>query len=520
VNDTAAELARVEAIIDTSGVAGRIEALLPIGVRPRQLTARTLLTGMVLTMLAGHDALLTNVLATLTGLPQADQHRLAVITQWEHGPHRLSYRQLEYTWRQIVCALSKEKPDGAPSEQLSGVLDALLEASVQVLGQPASTSYAVDWTDLEAWARPPPKPANDSRHQQPEQGEQPHAGRAGRAGTDPDAAFGHRNTNHPAKNKMFYGYYLQAVTTVNDERGEQVPELVRRMQIASCAQDPPALLTPVIERMSASGVNVGDLLADSGYSYRVAETWALPLRALGIALIQDLNPNDRGPKGTHMGAVCCNGNLYCPATPTSLLQLAPLHPGATSEQTQTHDRQCQELAAYKLTPISGYDHDGYRRVACPATSDKLRCPLRPESMTLAHDRPTILQPPAPPPVCCAQQTITVPPAVNAKTAQKHDYPSPQHRASYKRRTAAERTNATISDRATNDLGRGWCRLTGLAPIALFTATTLTARNIRTADSFHARQAANQRRAAHSLEPKARARRRTTTHDLLNAAAPP
>jgi hypothetical protein len=32
-------------VIDASGVAPRIEALLPIGVRPRQLRVRTLLTG-------------------------------------------------------------------------------------------------------------------------------------------------------------------------------------------------------------------------------------------------------------------------------------------------------------------------------------------------------------------------------------------------------------------------------------------------------------------------------------------
>jgi hypothetical protein len=36
-------LAVAEAAIDASGVAPRIEAMLPIGVRPRQLTVRTLL---------------------------------------------------------------------------------------------------------------------------------------------------------------------------------------------------------------------------------------------------------------------------------------------------------------------------------------------------------------------------------------------------------------------------------------------------------------------------------------------
>ena len=41
-------LTAFEEIIDASGVAPRIEAALPIGVRPRQLTVRALLAGMCL----------------------------------------------------------------------------------------------------------------------------------------------------------------------------------------------------------------------------------------------------------------------------------------------------------------------------------------------------------------------------------------------------------------------------------------------------------------------------------------
>jgi len=278
---------------------------------------------------------------------------------------------------------------------------------------------------------------------------------------------------------------------------------------------------PVIQRMAASGTRIGDLLADSGYAYRIAERWALPIRALGAQLIQDLHPNDRGPHGTHHGAIASNGNLYCPATPKPLLDLAPLHPAASAEQTATHDRHCAELARYKLSPITGYDPDGYRRVICPAAQQKLRCPHKPDSITLAHDHPTILAPPQHPPVCRQQQTITVPPTVNAKTAQKHDYPSREHRRSYNRRTAAERTFSTTNDRATNDLSRGWCRLFGLTPIALFIATALTARNLRIADAYNARQTENQRRAANGLPPKRRKRRRQTLDNLAATAnAPP
>jgi hypothetical protein len=40
-------------------------------------------------------------------------------------------------------------------------------------------------------------------------------------------------------------------------------------------------------------------------------------------------------------------------------------------------------------------------------------------MTLDRARPEILTPPEHPQACCARQTLTVPPEVNAKTAQKH-----------------------------------------------------------------------------------------------------
>ena len=534
------QLPRVEQIIDASGIAERIELMLPAGVRPRQLKVRTLLIAMTLAMLEGRQALLRGVHRVLLALPEADQRRLGVIAQWKHGEHTLTYRQLEYTYRLLAKKLAKQTLDGSPSQALSAVLDRLLEASVTVLGEPGSSSYAVDWTDHETWSRPPPKQAverephteqaaadhgqplaSDTNAQPastPDAQQQPHQPPKRR---DREAAWGHRNTNHPARNEMFFGYYLQALTAVRDEHGPQVPELIRRMHLASCEHDPPAQLVPVIERMHNSAIQISDLLADSGYAYRLAEHWALPLRRLGIELIQELHPNDRGPHGTHQGAIIANGNLYCPTTPKPLLELSPLPRAASAEQTDAHDARCHELARYKLSPITGYDPDGYRRVICPAAQRKLRCPHRPQSMTLPHDHPTILHPPEHPPACCQQQTITVPPQVNAKTAQKHDYPSPQHRRSYNRRTAAERTFATLTDRSTNDLSRGWCRLTGLTPIALFTATALIARNIRIADAYNARQAENQRRAANGLPPKQRKRRRQTLDDLLATAnAPP
>jgi hypothetical protein len=457
---------------------------------------------MLLAAADARPAHLSRVHRALTALPADAQRRLGVIAEWTTGPHALSYRQTERTFALVVRALSKDEPDGRPSELLAEVVDALVEASVQVAGKPCSSSYAVDWTDLETWSRPPPK-------------------RAG-ACADPEAAWGHRRSNAPGESgATFFGYYLQVATTVRDEGGPELPELVRRILVTSCKVDPPPAFVAVIERMARSGVEISDLLADSGYAHRLPERWALPLRRLGAKLVQDLHPHDRGPKGTHMGAVIANGNLFCPATPEALFELGPLAPGASDEQQATHDQQTAELSRYKLAPITGYDQDGFRRVACPAAQAKLRCPLKPASLELAHDRPTVLSPPEETPVCCSQQTITVPPAVNAKTAQKHDYPSAAHRRSYARRAAAERAYASVKDPASNDLSRGWCRLMGLTPLALLSACAVVARNLRVADSFRAREAENERRAACGLPPKQRKRRRRSAAELIAAAhAPP
>jgi hypothetical protein len=489
----------LEGVIDASGSAPRIEALLPAGVRHRQLSARTLLLGMLLTLADRRPAYLTGAHAALTALPGADQVRLGVMQDWKTGPHQLTYRQVERTFNLVADALAKEQPDGAPSDVLARICDDLLEASIPAQHKQASTALAVDWTDVETFSRPPHRGTKEC--------------------ADPEASWGHRNSNLPGpKGELFFGYYLSAATMMAEERGPAVPELARRMTLTSCHLDPARALVPVLTCMPGHGITLGDILADSGYAHRDAGAWAIPLRAAGAQLVQDLHPHDRGPQGTHAGAIIANGNLYCPATPRPLLELRPLPRDATPEDTAAHDTQASELARHKLGKITADDADGYHRATCPAATGKIRCPLRAASMTLDRSRPEILTPPENPPACCTQQTITVPPQVAAKTRQKHDYPSPAHRRSYARRTGSERTFSTIKDTATTNIARGWCRLTGLPPLHLWLACLLTIRNQRILNASDTRQADNTRRAAAGLPPKTRKRRRKTLAML--AATPP
>jgi hypothetical protein len=491
-------LAALEAIVDASGAAPVIEGLLPHGARGRQLTARTLLTGMLLVLHDRRPAFLTEVHTALTALPGHDQIRLGVTAAWKTGPHQLTYRQVEHTHRLITKALGKHTPDGAPTQALQSVCDQLLEASIPAGHKNASLALAADWTDVESWSRPP-------RH-------------ASTACADPEASWGHRNTNLPGpKGEMFFGYYLSLAVMTREDNGPPTPELARRMTVGGCDHDPVRALAAVLLAMATAGIPLGDIIDDSGYAHRDAAAWAIPLRNAGAQLVQDLHPHDRGPRGTHQGAIIANGCLYCPATPKPLLELVPLPPGAPAGQTTAHDQQTAELARYKLGRHTADDTDGYHRVTCPATAGKIRCPLRPASMLLKRDRPEILAPPKHPPACCTQQTVTVPPSVAPKTRQKHDYPSAHWRRSYARRTSAERANSTLKDTASNNIARGWIRLMGLTPLTLWLACALAIRNQRILTAWDARQQDNARRAAAGLPPRTRKRRRTNLAAL--AAGP-
>ncbi len=491
----------MEALVEGSGVAPRIEALLAVGVRPRQLSVRTLLVGMLLTQADHRPAHLTRVHAALVALSEADRMRLGVTVIWRRGPHTLPYRQVERTLSLVVGALRKDRPDGAPAAVLHEVLDALLEASVA--GHTESSSLAVDWTDVESFSTRRTKPTGTY--------------------ADTEAAWGHRKGGGPGeKHELFFGYYLSLATTVGEVGGDAVAEVVRRMDVVACAHDPVPGMVGTLVSMAEAGTPLGDVVADSGYAHRVPHHFALPLRAAGASLVMDLHPSDRGTQGTHQGAICWNGNLYCPATPTALFDVGPLPRGASNEQTAAHDARLAELNRHKLGRLGADDPDGYHRVMCPAAMGKLRCPRRPASMTLAPSLPEVLSPPEHPPSCCTQVTITVPPSVNAKTAQRHDYLSGAWRRSFARRTAVERSNARVKDPATVDIARGWCRLMGLAPISLWLCCALLVRNLDVVDAFSARQAEEHRRLSAGLGPRTRRRRRTTLAGLVGASpnAPP
>jgi len=210
---------------------------------------------MQLTLADDRPAHLTRVHAALTALPHAGQARPGVTEDWETGPHQLTCRQAGHTFSLAVQALSKDEPDGAPSPGLAAACDEPLEASIPAGHKDASAALSADWTDTEAWSRPP-------RH-----------GTTGCA--DPGSRPGAPQLQPPRTQRGdVLRLLLPGRTMTAEETGPPVPELARRMTLTSCHLDPARALVPVLTRMPAAGIPLGDVLADSGYAHRDAEARA------------------------------------------------------------------------------------------------------------------------------------------------------------------------------------------------------------------------------------------------------
>src|SRR2546429_320878 len=139
----------LEEVIDRSGAAPRIELLLPTGVRARQLLVRTLLPGMLIVLADHRPAHLTRVHQALTTLPEDGQRRPGAAADRKHGPHRLTYRQAGRAFGLVADALAKDIPGGLPPQALTAICDDLPAASIPGQFKDASTSLAVDRTDME-----------------------------------------------------------------------------------------------------------------------------------------------------------------------------------------------------------------------------------------------------------------------------------------------------------------------------------------------------------------------------------
>ena len=351
---------------------------------------------------------------------------------------------------------------------------------------------AVDWTDVETFARP----------------------RRWAPSADPEASWGHRRGRGPGKSELFFGYYLQLATMVADEGAAAVPELVRRMALSPAALSTRRAFVPVLERHGRLGRRPRRRALRLGLRPPGARALGPAVARLGAELVMDLHPHDRGTQGTFGGAICWNGNLYCPATPR-LFDLEPLARGADRRANRRPRR-----AGRRARPLQARPDQRRRRRRLPPGHVPGGDGQGPLPAARALDGLPSTGPvrarPSPPRRAAPKRRSPSRPRSTPRRRQKHAYPPgppallcPAHRA--------ERANATFKDPAATDVARGWCRVMGLCAICLFSPVPLVLRNERIVDAFEERQRDDQRRRETGLEPKTRKRRRRTSADLIAAA---
>ena len=210
----------------------------------------------------------------------------------------------------------------------------------------ASTSLAVDWTDLESFSRPPPRGGSDC--------------------ADPEASWGHRKNNLlRSQDELFYGYYLSAGIMMREENGPAVPEFARRATVSSCRHDPVRAFVPVLTAMPAAGIPLGDILADSGYAHRDADAWALPLRARpGRSSSRTCTRTTAAPRAPTTAPSSPTGTCTARPRPAPCWNSGRWPATATEEQAAAHDAQDRRAGPLQARP----DHQRRRRRLPPGRS--------------------------------------------------------------------------------------------------------------------------------------------------------
>jgi hypothetical protein len=458
---------------DRTGVAPAVESLLrPTGRgRPRQLTVRALLVGLKLSVDLAKTACLTDVHRMLTeGLPDHVQAELGILDR--RTRRRVSLPQVRRLFTTIAGKLdpSPHAPGSSAGERarrqgaLQDVLDGLLAATMPA-GVQHNGAYAVDGTGTWSWAR--------GKHR-------------GEPTADPDAAWG-RKTSKSGKEEAYFGYELHAIVRANPLNcpGDATPCLAERIVVSPAATNCATAVLPVIRGLREQGHRIREVIADRGYTYKT--NWTRELFALDIDPVLDLHATQYGARGGHAGSRVVAGVPHCPAMPAAFDTIGRPERLAGSRALEEFVDDIERREKWSFRRVAGPDSTGKERYECPARAGKLRCPLHMPSTLLPLALPKVSAPPADPPACCNQRTITVPGDIDAKSRQRHYWGSRDWIKSFSRRSRVEGWFGNLKNETTEALNRGTFRVMGLCKTSLMLGIYAAATNLRLLRRWAARR---------------------------------
>jgi hypothetical protein len=522
-------------VIDSSGVAGKIEALLARKTgRPRQMKVRAVLVALLLLALDDrplHIKAATKLL--FCKMPASWRAQLGIKGEATGTKAFLArYRQARYRFH---LALSVVDPSPSPKDRvlpgkelaarrkelshaevarrqaaLEKLLADLVEASVKVCSQGELAGFdgsvGLDATPVPLWSRGP-------------------SGRRGTAASDPDGGWyvreadGREGTGPEAKPLRKIYWALEAtIVTMGRPPGDvpTYPNLALGVVLGRPGEDPGGTGARLLAQVRSRGWPAGFLGADRGYTQALPERFHLPVRALGYSLVMDYKVTELGRQANSQGAVMVDGAFYCPAMPEALVS-ASCDKRAGRADEATYKARVSARQPWRLVRKEGPDADGYERFACPAQGKHphLACPLRPEAAARALGKVPVLSPPEVPPKVCTQSAVTIAPDVGARHRQDLAFGSEDWARTYATYgNTIEGWNSYVKDTAHEALAEpGRRRVRGIAAQSVFVAFLLMAANFRKIAAF--RQLVADGAAAKAAE---RARRRRVS--LADYRPPP
>jgi hypothetical protein len=521
------EVAATVELIEHSGVADWVEDELRLRWRrpgrPRQLSVLALLSALLL--LASDDRALHLKAATeVLYLRLSDAAKVTLGVRGAAGDRRAflaRYRQVRYLFAAVCSVLDpsglvknrridmaeferrcrplSDEESEAGRARLESFMGRLLAASVATFDQGSerpAVAYGIDATPVPLFSRGPSR-------------------RAGLCASDPDGAWYVRDGDHREREdhkgrphgRVAWALEATVLTTATSEPGTvgAYPNVVVGLALGRPGVDPGATAVRVLKGALDRGFSSGPLGCDRAYSAAFAARFHLPVRAMGFELVIDYRIDQLGPQANSHGALMVEGTWYCPSMPDALVN-ATIDLRAGTIDASTYATRIAARADFALRRKSGPDADGYERFICPARGPhpKVRCALRPSSLS-ALGRRTVSEPRLDaPPTICRQSAVTIAPDVGVRHAQSLAFGSEKWARTYATlRNTIEGWNAFAKDPAHEALAEApRRRVRGIAAQGVFVTLLYVAANLRKIETYRAQL--DDRRA---IEARKRARRR-------------